>query len=85
MFYLNREVELTGSLLHKMISRYNLNVLPRLKKYKDYYDGLHAIMSKHYNDSSKPCSRTVTNYCRNIVDSYTGYLATPGYISYKSE
>ena len=85
MFYLNRYIELDATLLHKMISRYNLNVLPRLKKYKDYYDGLHAIMSKYYNDSSKPCSRTVTNYCRNIVDSYTGYLATPGYISYKSE
>ena len=23
-------------------------------------------------------------YCKNIVDSYCGYLATPGYISYKS-
>ena len=85
MFYLNKYIELDATLLNKMISRYNLNVLPRLKKYKDYYDGLHAIMNKYYNDSSKPCSRTVTNYCRNIVDSYTGYLATPGYISYKSE
>lgn len=85
MFYLNRDIELDAVLLHKMISRYNLNVAPRLRKYKNYYDGLHQIMSKNYNDPNKPCSRTVTNYCRNIVDSYSGYLATPGFISYKSE
>ena len=85
MFYLNRETELTKELLHKMIQRYRLNVQPKLDKYKNYYDGIQLILNKSYQDASKPCNKTVINYCKNIVDSYCGYLATPGYISYKSQ
>lgn len=85
MFYLNRETELNTDLLQKMINRFRLNVEPKLNKYKNYYDGLQAILNKSYADASKPCSRTVINYCKNIVDSYCGYLATPGYISYNSD
>ena len=67
-----------------MINRFRVNVEPRLNKYKKYYDGLQAILNKAYADESKPCNRTVINYCKNIVDSYCGYLATPGCISYSS-
>lgn len=83
-FYLNRETELDVKLLQKMIDRFRLNVEPKLTKYKNYYDGLQEILNKAYSDPNKPCSKTVINYCKNIVDSYCGYLATPGYISYKS-
>ena len=68
-----------------MINRFNLNVQPKLTKYKNYYDGIQAILNKSYSDPTKPCSKTVINYCKNIVDSYCGYLATPGYISYYSQ
>ena len=85
MFYLNKDVELSADLLHKMIQRFNLNELPRLSKYKNYYDGIQAILNKNYSDTSKPCNRTVVNYVKNICDSYAGYLATPGYINYRSE
>ena len=85
MFYLNRDTELSVELLNKMINRFNLNVQPKLTKYKKYYDGIQAILNKSYSDSTKPCSKTVINYCKNIVDSYCGYLATPGYISYYSQ
>lgn len=68
-----------------MINRFRLNVEPRLNTYKKYYDGLQAILNKRYADEAKPCSRTVLNYCKNIVDNYAGYLATPGYISYQSD
>lgn len=85
MFYLNQETELSVDLLAKMISRFRLNVQPTLRKYKDYYDGLQAILNKSYSDPTKPCNKTVVNYCKNIVDSYCGYLATPGYISYSSD
>lgn len=85
MFYLNRETELSVELLQKMFNSFNLNVQPRLNKYKNYYDGLQVILNKAYSDPSKPCNKTVINYCKNIVDSYCGYLATPGYISYKGE
>lgn len=83
-FYLNRETELDVNLLQKMIGKFRLNVEPKLTKYKNYYDGLQVILNKAYSDPNKPCSKTVINYCKNIVDSYCGYLATPGYISYKS-
>lgn len=84
MFYLNSNEELTEALLGKMINRFRINVEPRLRKYKNYYDGIQQILSKAYSDTTKPCSHTVVNYCKNIVDSYCGYLATPGYISYSS-
>lgn len=82
MFYLNKNVELDVALLQKMINRFQVNVQPKLEKYKNYYDGIQKILSKTYTDETKPCSRTVINYCKNIVDSYCGYLATPGFISY---
>lgn len=84
MFYLNREVDLDARLLKKMFDRFNTQEQPKLKKYKNYYDGIQAILQKSYSDSSKPCNKTVINYCKNIVDSYCGYLATPGYITYNS-
>ena len=85
MFYVNKDTELTVSLLQKMINRFHVQEQPRLNKYKKYYDGLQSILNKSYSDASKPCSRTVINYCKNIVDSYCGYLATPGFISYRSD
>lgn len=85
MFYINPNTELTAELLYKMLNRFNLNVLPQLQRNKNYYDGKQAILSKTYADADKPCSRTVTNYCKNIADAYAGYMATPGYISYLSD
>jgi SPP1 family phage portal protein len=85
MFYLDKSVELTPALLHKMLSHFKLSVRPRLEKYKKYYDGMHDILKKSYADPSKPCNKTVINYCKNIADSYCGYLATPGHIAYTSE
>ena len=82
---MNKEAELSVKMLQKMINRFNIGVLPRLSKYKNYYDGIQQILNKSYNDASKPCNRTVINYCKNVVDSYCGYLATPGYISYSSD
>ena len=85
LFYLNSQIELDTALLEKMINRFYLTVEPKLNKYKNYYDGKQSILNKKYSDENKPCSRTVINYCKNIVDSYCGYLASPGYISYNSD
>lgn len=84
MIYLSRETVLTTELLKKMIGKFNLETVAKLNKYKNYYDGVQAILQKKYNDPSKPCNKSVINYCKNIVDSYCGYLATPGHISYSS-
>lgn len=85
MFYLNRGAELNVDLLQKMISKFNVEVSPKLHKYKKYYDGIQKILNKSYADETKPCSHTVINYMKDITDSYCGYLATPGYISYGSK
>lgn len=77
-------MELDTELLYKMINKFRIEVEPRLRRSKNYYDGVQAIFNKSYKDESKPCSKVVTNYCKNIVDSYCGYLATPSYISYSS-
>ena len=84
MFYLNKSIELSCQLLTKMINRFYTTVEPKLITYSNYYNGLQAILQKTYSDPTKPCSRTVVNYCKNIVDSYCGYIATPGCISYHS-
>ena len=85
MFYVSKKKELSVDLLQKMINRFKVNVEPRLIRYKNYYDGLQNILNKRYADETKPCNKTVINYCKNIVDSYCGYLASPGYISYSSD
>jgi SPP1 family phage portal protein len=85
MYYLNKNTELTVALLQKMINNFCLNVQPKLEKYKKYYDGNQKILQKAYSDPSKPCNKSVINYCKNIVDSYAGYMAAPGHISYRSE
>lgn len=84
MFYLNKDIKLNKELLGKMITEFRMSVQPKLNKYKNYYDGVQAILNKSYEDSSKPCNKSVINYCKNIVDSYCGYLASAGYISYRS-
>lgn len=68
-----------------MINRFNVSVKPKIQRYQNYYDGIQAILNKAYSDETKPCNHTVINYCKNIVDSYCGYLASPGYISYSSD
>lgn len=84
MFYINKDTELSIELLNKMINRFRTSVEPKLSKYKNYYDGIQSILNKTYSDETKPCSKTIINYCKDIADSYCGYLASPGYISYSS-
>lgn len=85
MFSININEELTTAILSKMLERFHLNNEIKLCKYKDYFDGKQKILSKSYSDPSKPCNKTVINYCKNIVDSYCGYIASPGCINYSSK
>ena len=74
MFYIDKDRELTTELLQKLIRTFTCNVRPRLQKWKDYFDGKHDILKKSYNDTSKPCNRIVTNYCKIITNTYSGYI-----------
>ena len=85
MFYFNKDLPLTQDKLFQMISKFDQTVVPVLEKNKNYYDGIQKILQKQYSDKSKPNNQTVINYCKNIVDSYCGYMATPGCISYNSD
>ena len=74
MFCINRDTELTTDLLTRMIGNFITNEQPKLQKWKDYYDGKHIIMHKSYADASKECNHIVTNYCKIITDTYSGYI-----------
>lgn len=75
MFYLNRDEELTVELLQKMLNRFSTNMLPRLRKWGNYYNGKHVILQKSYADASKECNHVVTNFAKIITDTYSGYIA----------
>ena len=45
------------------------------KRLKNYYHGKHDILLRQYSDPSKPNNRNVLNYCSQIVDFYTSYIA----------
>jgi SPP1 family phage portal protein len=74
MFYIDKDKELTSELLTTILHEFNTNVRPTLQKRKDYYDGKHAILTKQYTDDSKPCNRIVTNFCKIIANTYSGYI-----------
>lgn len=74
MFYIAKETELTTELLQKLIDKFRLNNLPKLQKWENYYKGRHAILNKRYKDTSKECNHIVTNYCKIITDTYSGYI-----------
>jgi SPP1 family phage portal protein len=74
MIYLSKETELTTDLLQKIINKFVLNTQPKLQKSKNYYEGKHIILNKSYKDTSKECNHIVTNYCKIITDTYSGYI-----------
>lgn len=51
-----------------------LNTLPKLQKWGNYYNGKHVILNKSYADESKECNHIVTNYCKIVTDTYSGYI-----------
>lgn len=74
MFYINRDSELDVKLLEKLMNKFTTYVQPELKKWKKYYDGEHEILKKTYSDPSKPCNKIVTNFCKIVTDTYSGYI-----------
>ena len=82
-FFINKDEELSVELLRKMLNKFCMDELPTLLKYKNYYEGKHAILQKKYKDESKVCNHVVTNFCRIITDTYSGYIAGKS-ISYVS-
>ena len=84
MYFLNSLDELTTEKMSKIIFDWQVNELHRLQKYKDYYDGKQEILNKIVDDIAKPNNQLVANYCYDITENYTGYLAGIP-ITYSSE
>ena len=74
MFYISKDTELTTALLQKIMDKFTTYTQPKLQKWKDYYDGKHAILQKKYKDETKTCNRIVTNYAKIVTETYAGYI-----------
>ena len=61
MYFINGIEELTQANVLRIISLYNMNILPQLEKYETYYKG-------------EQTEQVAVNYCYNIVQNYSGYL-----------
>lgn len=62
----------TPTIIKAMQDKEKQNV--RIKKLQDYYNGLHEICYRHYDDPTKPNNRIVVNYCKDIADFLTAYV-----------
>lgn len=67
MFYIDKNMELTAELLQKMLDNFQKGVYPKLKNWGNYYNG------KHTNTADVD-NFIVTNYCRQIAQTYNGYI-----------
>lgn len=74
MYFIQHDEKLTEMKLGEIINAFKTRELPKLMKYRKYYDGEQEILRKQVNDDTKPNNRIVTNYCDNIVTTYSGYL-----------
>ena len=74
MRFLCSKEELTEKKICDFLQKFEQYELPRLNRYKNYYDGKQDILKRVVTDPNKPCNKIVTNYCSQIVDNYLGYL-----------
>lgn len=75
MYQISKGTELNIAELAKILMSFQTLELPRLQNYKNYYDGKQAILQKVATDTGKPCNHIVTNYCKSIVNNYSGYIS----------
>ena len=74
MYFISRDEKLTEAKVGEIIQAFKGRELPQLEKRYKYYKGEQAIMRKTVNDETKPNNKIVTNFCDNIVSTYSGYM-----------
>lgn len=84
MYLTDKERELTITEIQNIISSFKVKELPKLIKWREYYDGKQAILKKQATDTGKPENKVIVNYCHNIVNNYNGYI-TGIPITYENE
>lgn len=67
MFYIDKDMELTSELLQTMMNRFQTNTFPKLNTWGNYYKGNHT-------NTASVDNFIVTNYCRQIAQTYNGYI-----------
>ena len=66
--------DLTPALIATLVSKHEIEGLPRLRKLRRYYEGNHDILKRFYGDKNKPNNKIVNNFCRMISDVTQGYF-----------
>lgn len=74
MIYLDKNTILTPAILNKLIDKFLYNEKLKLTKWENYFKGKHAILHKCYTDGNKHCNHIVTNFCKVIAETYSGYI-----------
>lgn len=74
MYLVEKGEKLTPERVGEIINSFKTRELPQLNRYRNYYDGKQEILQKTVADKTKPCNKIVSNYCDEIVNTYSGYL-----------
>lgn len=74
MYLIGKDEQLTPDRICKILNQFQTKELPKLREYRHYYCGKHKILKKQYTDKNKPMQNIVVNYCRAIVNNYSGYM-----------
>lgn len=74
MYFIDNDKELTTPRLLKYTQKFLTQDYPKLCNWNSYYNGEQKIMSKAASSDDKPCNKIVVNYCKDIVDVYSGYI-----------
>lgn len=66
--------ELTPLRLGSILREFITSEVPRLNKYKNYYEGKQQIFNKVATDTGKAANKVMVNFCFAITECYLGYL-----------
>lgn len=73
-YTIGSDAVLSEQRLNQILTQFQTLDLPVLKRLKNYYDGNQDIIYKQPTDTGKANNVCVTNFCKTICDSYTGYM-----------
>ena len=83
MYQIRKEQDLNLLELGQILMSFQTQELVQLQKYKNYYDGKHAISNRQPSDTGKPCNKVTVNYCNVIADQFAG-LITSNPVTYEN-
>ena len=72
-YYFDKDKILTTDIINKFIKRDSAENARKIKLH-EYYMGKHAILSRQYEDASKPNNKVVNPYANYITTMITGYF-----------